>query len=358
MASPLPTQRKILHIDADCFYAAIEMRDNPALREQPIAVGGSASRRGVIATCNYPARRYGVHSAMATAHALRLCPDLVLLPTDMARYRAVSAQMRQIFERYTDVIEPLSLDEAYLDVTDSARCDGSATRIAAAIRQSVQEELGITVSAGVSINKFVAKVASDWQKPDGLTVVLPGDVDHFVAELPVKVIPGVGHVTREKLARKGFRTCADIRAVDVVTLNRLFGSFGVTLFERAHGRDNRPVRPHRQRKSISTETTYANDLRGETACAAALVPLFADLQRRMQRAGILGSAHKPFLKIKFSDFTTTTVERVGARMVLSDFESLLQEGLARRPLPVRLLGLGVRLTEGSLTQLPLDIDEA
>lgn len=348
--------RKIIHVDADCFYAAIEMRDQPALRDKPIAVGGSASRRGVIATCNYPARSYGVHSAMPTAHALRLCPDLVLLPTNMAKYREVSRAMRGIFERYTALIEPLSLDEAYLDVSDCQHQDGSATRIAAGIREQVRLELGITVSAGVSINKFVAKVASDWRKPDGLTVVPPEEVDSFVAALPVKKIPGVGRVTCEKLERYGFRTCADIRGADRVTLTRLFGRFGASLYERAHGRDDRPVSPERARKSVSTETTYATDLLGESACHAALEPLLKDLRHRMQRAGIVGTAHKPFVKIKFNDFSTTTVERVGTCAVDADFRALISEGLRRKNLPVRLLGVGVRLNDEAAVQLPLEID--
>jgi len=303
--------RKILHIDADCFYAAIEMRDNPRLRNRPIAVGGSPSRRGVVATCNYPARSFGVRSAMATAHALRLCPSLEILPVDMPRYREASRGMREIFNRYTEIIEPLSLDEAYLDVSACEVYEGSATRIAEAIRKAVSDELRITVSAGVSINKFVAKVASDWDKPDGLTVVTPEQVDGFVAALPVKKIPGVGRVTEEKLERRGFRTCADIRAVDRSELTRLFGSFGASLYERARGRDDRPVRVHRQRKSISTETTYAQDLVGE---------------------------------------------RAGTRAIPEDYTRLLREGLSRRRLPVRLLGVGVRLNDGEPGQLSLDIE--
>lgn len=349
--------RKIVHVDADCFYAAIEMRDQPDLRDKPIAVGGSASRRGVIATCNYPARTYGVHSAMPTAHALRLCPDLVLLPTNMGKYREVSRAMRAIFERYTELIEPLSLDEAYLDVSHVRQLGGSATRIAASIRGEVSDELGITVSAGVSINKFVAKVASDWRKPDGLTVVPPDAVDAFVAALPVKKIPGVGRVTCEKLERYGFRTCADVRAADRVTLTRLFGRFGASLYERAHGRDDRPVSPERQRKSVSTETTYASDLVGESACHDALQPLLADLRTRMQRAGIVGTAHKPFVKIKFNDFSTTTVERAGTCAVDADFRTLISEGLRRKNIPVRLLGVGVRLNDEAAVQLPLNIDD-
>jgi DNA polymerase-4 len=319
--------RKILHIDADCFYAAVEMRDDPSLRDHPIAVGGSADRRGVITTCNYPARAFGVRSAMPTSQALRLCPDLRLLPVQMSKYREVSQQMRAVFARYSDAIEPISLDEAYLDVSGCDLHEGSATRIAEAIRAAVAEELGITVSAGVSVNKFVAKVASDWQKPDGLTVVTPQDVDQFVADLPVAKIPGVGRVTEEKLLRHGFRRCEDLRAADVLTLTRLFGSFGVVLHERAFGRDERPVSPNRVRKSLSTETTFSQDLVGEEACLVALSGLLDDLQRRAHRAALPLEMQKPFVKIKFSDFSTTTVERSGAQAVPDDFRQLLCEGL-------------------------------
>ena len=173
--------RKIIHIDADCFYAAIEMRDDPSLREVPLIVGGSAERRGVVATCNYPARQFGIHSAMATAYARKLCPDIIVIPPNMAKYREASAVMREIFLGYTALIEPLSLDEAYLDVTASDAFSGSATRIAEAIRSQVEDQLGITVSAGVSANKFIAKVASDWRKPDGLMVVEPSEIDDFSA---------------------------------------------------------------------------------------------------------------------------------------------------------------------------------
>ena len=179
----MSTLRKIIHIDADCFYAAIEIRDDPSLTNRPFAVGGSAEGRGVLTTCNYPAREFGVRSAMPTSQAYRLCPDLIVAPVNIPKYREVSVQMHEIFEQFTDVIEPLSLDEAYLDVTDSTLFDGSASRIAEAIREQIKNEIGITVSAGVSINKFLAKVASDWNKPDGQKVVTPDEVDAFTAAL-------------------------------------------------------------------------------------------------------------------------------------------------------------------------------
>lgn len=348
--------RKIIHIDADCFYAAIEMRDNPALRDIPFAVGGSADGRGVLTTCNYPARAFGVRSAMPTAHAKRLCPQLVVGPVNMAKYKLVSQQMRGIFERFTEQIEPLSLDEAYLDVTDCEFHEGSATRIAEAIRSAVRAELGITVSAGVSVNKFVAKVASDWHKPDGIKVVPPKAVDAFVAALDVAKIPGVGRVTAEKLDRLGYKTCADLRAQDPLELSRRFGSFGLTLYERAFGRDERAVNADRIRKSISVEHTYNEDIPNGPVCLEKLGELLDDLLRRIERANASTLVQKAFVKIKFRDFSTTTVEKAGTSARISDYRELMQEGLSRKSLPVRLLGVGVRLeprAPGSGEQLTL-----
>ena len=319
-------QRKIIHIDADCFYAAIEMRDDPKLRGIPMAVGGSAERRGVLTTANYDARKFGVRSAMSTAHAMRLCPHLTVVPPQFMKYREASKAMRAIFEEYTDIIEPLSLDEAFLDVTESSGESLTATKIAKEIRAKVEKEIDITVSAGVSVNKFIAKVASDWEKPNGLTVVTPDQVDAFVGALPVKKIPGVGAVTAEKMHR--------------------FGKFGVVLHERARGRDERPVQPSRIRKSISVETTFGEDLSGPSVWEPYVDKLFEQLLGRIESAKANESIHKAFVKLKFSDFSSTTVERVGTAAVESDYRQLLIEGWHRREMPVRLIGIGVRLQDG------------
>ena len=351
--------RKIIHIDADCFYAAIEMRDDPSLRDVPLIVGGSAERRGVVATCNYPARQFGIRSAMATRYARSLCPDVTVIAPSMSKYRVASAAMRDIFLGYTARIEPLSLDEAYLDVTSSDAFFGSATRIAEAIRAQVRDQLGITVSAGVSANKFIAKVASDWRKPDGLMVVEPHEIDDFSAALPVRLIPGVGRVTAEKLARRGLKICADIRATDPTELVRRYGSFGHTLYERSFGRDSRPVNATRIRKSVSVEQTYTQDLESGQPCFEQLPSLLADLTQRVERAGVTSKVAKIFIKVKFADFSGTTVERAGQSLVLRDYEALLAEGLQRKPLAVRLLGMGVRLCDAEPTdaaQLPLLTD--
>ncbi len=352
--------QKIIHIDADCFFAAIEMRDDPSLIHKPFAVGGSAEGRGVLTTCNYPAREYGVRSAMPTAQAYRLCPELIVAPVNISKYRSVSALMLDIFERFTDVIEPLSLDEAFLDVTHVSSHDGSASRIAEAIRTAVRDELGITVSAGVSINKFIAKVASDWHKPNGLKVVTPDEVDGFSAALKVRAIPGVGPVTADKLTRMGFNTCRDLREADPIRLKRRFGSFAQTLLERAHGRDNRSVNTQRIRKSISVEHTYSNDLGNGKPCLDKLPGLLEELTARIEKTDLSRRIRKAYIKIKFNDFSTTTVERVGTAATLNDYQELLVDGLARRDLPIRLLGLGVRLDPDlpeKFEQLPLDIEE-
>jgi len=352
--------RKIIHIDADCFFAAIEMRDDPSLVNRPFAVGGSAAGRGVLTTCNYPAREFGVRSAMPTSQAYRLCPDLVVAPVNIPKYREVSLQMHEIFEQFTDVIEPLSLDEAYLDVTDSTLFDGSASRIAEAIREQIKHEINITVSAGVSINKFVAKVASDWNKPDGQKVVPPDEVDAFTAALEVRAIPGVGPVTADKLNRMGFHKCTDLRRAEARVLKRRFGSFAQTLMERAYGRDNRPVNTSRIRKSISVEHTYTQDLQNGQPCLDKLPGLLEELSGRIDKGNLAPRIQKAYVKVKFNDFSTTTVERVGTAARLSDYQELLADGLARRDLPVRLLGLGVRLKPDfpeHFEQLPLRMED-
>jgi DNA polymerase IV len=221
--------RKIIHCDCDSFYASVEVRDDPALRGKPLAVGGSAEGRGVVATCSYEARAYGVRSAMPTSRALKLCPELVVMRPDMAKYRAVSRQIHEIFARYTALIEPLSLDEAYLDVSASTACRGSATLMAEEIRCEIRDTVGITVSAGIGPNKFIAKIASDWNKPDGQLTVTPDRVDAFVSALPVEKIFGVGSVTARRMRDHGWDTCADLRRLSLAELTRLFGRFGVAL---------------------------------------------------------------------------------------------------------------------------------
>jgi len=346
-------QRKIIHCDCDCFYASVEMRDDPSLRGRPMAVGGSPDRRGVIATCNYEARAFGVRSAMPSAQALKRCPDLLIVRPAMDKYREVSRRIFAIYREYTTLVEPLSLDEAYLDVSLCTRHSGSATRIAEEIRQRVRDEVGVTVSAGVGPSKFVAKIASDWNKPDGLFVVKPAAVDGFVAALPVERIHGVGKVTAAKLRRLGAGTCGDLRPWSPDRLHREFGVFGARLYKLCRGVDEREVTPERERKSISVEETYADDLPDLQACMAELEPLIAMLEARIERAQAHDTIDKLTVKLRFSDFRQTTVECRGHAPDRTVYARLLAEGHARRGLPVRLLGVGVGTSDRDTSQLEL-----
>ncbi|MBA6418543.1 DNA polymerase IV [Pseudomonas neustonica] len=335
--------RKIIHVDCDCFYAAIEMRDDPRLRGRPLAVGGDPGKRGVISTCNYEARAFGVHSAMASAYAKRLCPDLLIVPGRMSVYREASAAIQAIFTDYTDLIQPLSLDEAYLDVTESQACRGSATLIAREIRQRVQASQGITVSAGVAPNKFLAKIASDWNKPDGLKVILPDEVEAFVHQLPVTKLHGVGKVMAERLKRVGVDVCSELLPWRKQDLVREFGSFGERLWQLARGIDDRPVVVESKRQSVSVEHTYEHDLPDLDACQAALPPLLDKLAERLGRLDSVYRVSKPFIKLKFHDFTQTTLEQAGAPITPEGYAELCAQAYARGGRAVRLIGVGVRL---------------
>lgn len=351
--SPAPV-RKIIHCDCDCFYAAVEMRDDPSLRGKPLAVGGLAESRGVVATCNYEARKFGVHSAMPTSQALRRCPDLIVKFPSMEKYRAASKQILAIYRDYTDKVEPLSLDEAYLDVTHATQHKGSATLIAQEIRARIAETVGITASAGVANNKFLAKIASDWNKPDGMFVILPDEVDAFVADLPVKKLFGVGKVTAAKLHRLGVQTCADLRLWSLPDLQHQFGKFGYNMYQLCRGIDHREVNPSSERKSVSVEETYATDLPDLDACLNEVPALLESLTARVQRAQAAGHIQKLYVKIRFSDFRHTTVECRGNQLDIKVFTQLLETGYRRRHLPVRLLGLGTRLQDAATeTQISL-----
>ncbi len=349
------SQRKIIHIDADCFYAAVEIRDDPALHGKAVAVGGDAHRRGVITTCNYEARGWGVRSAMPTMQALKLCPELILVPPRMEVYRQASQQIHAILQDYSDIIEPLSLDEAFLDVTTSENCRGSATLMAKEIRSRVWQELRLVVSAGVAPNKFLAKIASDWNKPNGLFVLTPEEVDDFVLHLPVKLLHGVGRVTAAKLERLGLNSCADIRSYDRLQLSKDFGRFGERLWQLAHGIDERPVEANSRRQSVSVEQTYEHDLPDLAACLQEVEPLLASLQRRMARLDKDYRVDRPHVKIRFHDFTQTTLEQAGALISAERFAMMLSAAYSRGKKPVRLLGIGVRLQDlrGQAKQLEL-----
>ncbi len=347
--------KKIIHVDMDAFYAAIEVRDNPKLKGLPVAVGGAPERRGVIATASYEARKYGVKSAVSSARAKLLCPSLIILPPDMKKYKDVSLKIREIFARFTDLLEPLSLDEAYLDVTGSIFFKGSATLIASEIRNLIFKETGLTASAGIAHNKFLAKVASDWNKPNGQFVLTPDTAAGFVKKLAVVKIPGVGKVTNEKMQKLGIKTCGDMQKRTTEELSGHFGKFGKTLFYLCRGIDNREVVTSRERKSLSVERTFAEDLENIDECIEKVPKLHNEFVQRLER--YRDKEEKEIksiaVKLKFSDFTSTTVERVNDELNTENlpglfmelFIELIREGFERKKMPVRLLGLGVKFAE-------------
>jgi len=326
----------------DCFYAAVEIRDNPDLAGKPVAVGASPAQRGVLCTCNYIAREYGVRSAMPTSRAYRLCPQLIVLPVDMKKYRKVAESIHRIFREYTDLVEPLALDEAYLDVTYSEHYQGSATLIAQAIRADILNSEGLTASAGVAPNKFLAKIASGWKKPNGLYVIRPQEIDNFIRNLAVEELYGVGKVTAEKLHHLGFKNCLDLQKISLVALTEQFGKLGRQLYDQCRGIDHRSVQPNRERKSLSVETTFPQDIPDLINCNEIILNLFVRLQQRMHADAVANRRIKnQFIKIKFNDFKQVTAELMTEEINLKHFQSLLQEAFDREKKPIRLIGMGV-----------------
>ncbi len=333
--------RKIIHVDMDAFFASCEQRDFPELRGRPVAVGG-ASERGVVAAASYEARAFGVRSAMPGSRARRLCPELIFVPHRFDVYRAVSQQIRQIFLSWTPLVQPLSLDEAYLDVTENLNGEPSATRIAEAIRAAIRAETGLTASAGVSYNKFLAKIASDINKPDGLCVITPKDGPDFAAKLPVRKFYGVGPATAAKMERLGIATGDDLRAKDRPFLDRHFGKAGGYYYWASRGVDNRPVNPNQERKSIGSETTFSNDLTSRDACMTELMPLIESVARHCGKRAIVGRTVT--LKLRYADFKTVTRSRTSSAPVseaaaITDIIGLLLDGLMPLRSGVRLLGV-------------------
>jgi DNA polymerase-4 len=338
-----PAPRKIIHIDMDAFYASVEQRDDPSLRGLPLAVGGGGPR-GVVAAASYEARVFGVRSAMPGARARRLCPDLVFVPPRFDAYRAVSEHIHRIFARFTDIIQPLSLDEAYLDVTQNKMGIASATYVASEIRRLIREETGLTASAGVSYNKLIAKLASDQNKPDGLCVVKPEEGEAFIARMPVARIHGVGPVTAQRMAALGIETGADLKARDLPFLQKHFGKAATFYHGAARGIDDRPVRDREGRKSVSVEDTFETDLLDEASLVAELDKIADRLWPRVEKAHAVGRTVT--LKIKLSDFRILTRSRTLPHAVCNRDE-IFETGCAllRAQLPLekgaRLLGLGL-----------------
>jgi len=337
------SERKIIHIDMDAFYASVEQRDDPALRGKPVAVGGSPQGRGVVAASSYEAREFGVRSAMPMARALRLCPQLLIVRPDFARYRAASQRVMAILRDCTPLVEPLSLDEAYLDVTENRWGEPLASVVARQLKKKIHEETNLTASAGVAPNKFLAKIASGWQKPDGLTVIPPGRVEQFLQKLPVEALWGVGPVTAKKLRALGIQRLVDVREIDEISLRKTVGSLAEWLKRLAHGEDPREVRPDRPWQSISAETTYAVDLENVKEMRSELAKLSARIANSLQKRNL--HARTVTIKVRYGDFSTVTrshtarpptceAVQIGARAV-----ALLERTDAARR-PVRLLGVG------------------
>ena len=348
--------RKIIHVDMDAFFASVEQRDNPQLAGKPVAVGGSGTR-GVVAAASYEARQFGVRSAMPGMTARRLCPDLIFVRHRFEVYQEVSQQIRAIFREFTPHVEPLSLDEAYLDVTEDLLGIGSATRIAELIRQRIRAETGLTASAGVSYNKFLAKLASDQNKPDGLCVIRPGEGAAFVQGLPVRRFHGVGPRGADKMARLGIETGADLAAKDIAWLRQQFGSFADYLYRAARGIDLRPVRANRIRKSLGSERTFSEDLSSGAALREALDNIIDNVWESIAERKLRGRTVT--LKMKYTDFQITTRARSLPQPVSSKGEfariarALLDEQLPL-PMPIRLMGLTLSSLEGESDERPRD----
>jgi len=339
----MPDMRKIIHIDMDAFFASVEQLDNPDLKGKPVAVGGSGER-SVVAAASYEARKFGVRSAMPSVIAKRLCPDLIFVRHNFERYKEVSAAVFEIFKEYTDIIEPLSIDEAFLDVTNDKKNIGSATVIAKAIRNEIKKRTGLTASAGISVNKFLAKIASDINKPDGLFLIRPEAAEKFIEELPVEKFYGIGKVTALKMHKLGIHKGADLKNWDMVSLVRNFGKAGVFFHDIVRGIDDRPVEPDQERKSVGTELTYEKDLMTRFEIIAELYKLEKELMERVEHAGTTGRTIT--LKVKFSDFRQLTRSKT-VQNYIRDFDTLhkevtsLRKGLKLEGERIRLLGVTI-----------------
>jgi DNA polymerase-4 len=335
--------RRILHIDMDAFYASVEQRDNPALRGKPVAVGGRPDTRGVVAAASYEARAFGVRSAMSMAKAVRLCPSLVIVPPDFSRYKAASDAIFALYRGVTPLVEPLSLDEAYLDVTTNSWNESLATTVAKQLKQRIRAEVGLTASAGVAPNKFLAKIASGWKKPDGLTVIHPDRVEPFLQKLPVTALWGVGPVTAERLRARGIDRLVDVRTVDETVLRDAVGSMADWLRQLAAGIDERPVVSHRETKSSGSENTYPHDLTDLETIRREIDEMAAHATRWLARKDLL--ARTVTIKVRYSDFTTITRShsapptRDGAD-ISARAQGLLEKTAAGER-PIRLLGVTV-----------------
>ncbi|MFT5312426.1 MAG: DNA polymerase-4 [Paraglaciecola sp.] len=344
--------KKIIHLDMDAFFVSVEIRDNPYLADKPVAVGGSSTSRGVLSTCNYIARKFGIHSAMAASVAMRKCPDLIIVKGRMDVYKSVSDHLREIFARYTNIIEPLSLDEAFLDVSDCALFGGSATLIAADIRKTIFNELNLTASAGIAPLKFLAKIASDENKPDGQFVITPDKVNDFIYSLPLNKISGVGKVTFEKLKAFNLEYGRDIQAIDKSLLTNKFGKFGHVLYQRCQGIDDRDIETTRIRKSLGVERTFTDDIDSlKELNAIMLDKLIPELTRRSEKHLQTRKISKIGVKVKFADFHQTTRDFAHTKFDNDIFSQLLSEAVERgKGKKIRLIGIHIGLSDVDISK--------
>lgn len=353
--------RKIIHIDMDAFFASVEQMDNPELQGKAVAVGGSRER-GVVAAASYEARKFGVRSAMPSSRAFKLCPQIVFVKPRFERYKEISDQIRDIFHQYTDLVEPLSLDEAYLDVSENFKGISSATLIAKAIKQEIKEKVGLTASAGISINKFLAKIASDYNKPDGITLIGPEKVHEFLMQLPVKDFFGVGKVTAKKMDELGIFRGTDLMHWSKEGLQLKFGKAGLYYYEMVRGNDQRPVNPHRIRKSLGAERTFSKDLTTLDDMELALRKIIEEVESRLQQSKKKGKTLT--LKIKFNDFSQITRSNTKAEsfakaenIIAQTFELLHQVAWSNYPRGVRLLGVTLSNFEGEEPRRTKDVQQ-
>ncbi len=348
-------EKKIIHVDMDYFFAQVEIRDNPTLKGLPVAIGSERSRRGVLSTCNYIARGYGVRSAMPTYKALELCPKLILVGSNFQKYKKISGEIFSIFYEYTDKVEVVSIDEAYLDVTDCTLFSNSATLIAQDILNNIYEKFGLTASAGVSYNKLLAKIASEKLKPNGLYVIAPNTKKDFIRSLNIKNINGVGKVMGEKFSKNNIHTFGDLQKYTKLDLINTYGRFGHSLFHYCRGEDFRVLETIKQRKSLSVERTFETNIENTNDLSLKLVDCYEEMIRRLEN-------HTDRLikticiKVKFANFSQTTIEQPISELTFKTFNELLLANTEKIFEPVRLIGLGVKFYDkNNADQLPLPI---
>ena len=340
----------------DSFFASIELRDKPELKHKPVAVGGKPNERGVLTTCNYNARAYGVHSAMPSKKALEICKDLIILPTNIEKYKEVSKNIFKIFNCYTKIVEPVSIDEAYLDVTDSRYCNGNPELMSKEIRLCIENDFKITASAGISTNKLLAKICSDWKKPNNQFTITHNHIEGFISNVSIKKIPGIGKVNYNKCKNLGIELCKDAYKLSQEKLHEVFGSYGLKLFNLVRGIDDRPVETSKVRKSISVEDTFLNDIKDPTLCIDKIKILFKKLNARCENLNISSnSAKEVFIKIKFNNFETITRQSQCVSLNIDDYIHLFNNNYSSDMRPIRLLGIGFNISNNVKTDSQYDL---